>query len=105
MLSTIQDIMDKDGLTSCEKIVIQVGELSGVIPHFMEECFPAATYQTPFEDTELELEVIPGICRCNKCGTEYNAYQYNLTCPKCGAEMDSTPLTGQELVIKQIFCS
>ena len=37
MLKTIEAIMEKNHLTRIEKIVLQVGEFSGVVPHYMQE--------------------------------------------------------------------
>ena len=81
---------------------LQVGELSGVVPHFVEECYPAAVYQTCMEQTKLQMEIIPGIVRCKDCGAEFSGYQYNLKCPKCGSEhLDA--LSGREFIIKEII--
>ncbi|MDO5328863.1 MAG: hydrogenase maturation nickel metallochaperone HypA [Coriobacteriia bacterium] len=102
ILHTVEDIMKDENLTTVETIVLDVGELSGVVPHFMEECFPAATYKTRFENTKLEMNVIPGNVRCDSCGEEFNAYACDLKCPKCGEDKKHTPLTGRELIIKEI---
>lgn len=101
VIKTVVDIMAKEGLTAVEKIVLQVGELSGVLPHYVEECYPAAVYKTPLENTKLEMEVIPGIVRCNLCGEEFSAVQYNLKCPKCGSE-NLEALGGRDFIIKEI---
>ena len=102
MLKTIEKVMEQENLTTVETIVLQVGELSGVVPHYMRECFPAATYKTRFQDTRLELEVIPGIVRCNRCQTEFNGYACDLVCPECGNNRDLTRVSGSELMIKEI---
>lgn len=100
--TTVLDIMEKEGLSSVEKIVLQVGELSGVLPHYVEECYPAAVYKTPLEKTKLEMEIIPGTVRCNQCGEEFNAVLHDLRCPKCRSE-NLEALTGRELIIKEIL--
>ena len=102
MLKTIEGVMEEENLTKVEKIVLRVGELSGVLPHYMQECFPAAVYKTRFQDTKLELEIVPGIARCNRCGLEFNGLRYDLTCPHCGNRDDFTRLSGEELVIQEI---
>ena len=35
MLKTIEKVMEQENLTTVETIVLQVGELSGVVPHYM----------------------------------------------------------------------
>lgn len=102
VLKTVRGVMQREKLTFVEEITLEVGELSGVVPHYMEECYPAAVYKTEFENTKLNMNVIPGIVRCDKCQEEFNAYQCNLKCPKCGEDRKHTPLSGRELIIKEI---
>ena len=102
MLKTIEAIMEKNHLTRIEKIVLQVGEFSGVFPHYMQECFPLAVKKTRFQDTKLELDIVPGIAWCNRCGLEFNGLKYGLICPKCGNRHDLKRLSGNELIIKEI---
>jgi len=102
VVKTVEGIMEKENLTEVEKIVLQVGELSGVIPRYVEECYPAAVYKTPLEKTKLEMEVVPGIVRCRDCGEEFSGYLYDLRCPKCGSEkLDA--LSGRDFLIKEIL--
>lgn len=102
LVKTVEQIMQQEGLTQVETIVLQVGELSGVVPHFVEECYPAAVYQTSLEQTKLKMEVIPGIVRCLDCGREFSGVQYNLKCPQCGSE-HLEALSGREFIIKEII--
>ena len=81
---------------------MQVGELSGVLPAYLESCYPAAVYKTFMENTELELEIVPGIARCNHCGKEFNAVAEDLKCPGCGGEQ-LTACGRTELIIKEIL--
>ena len=94
--------MVEENLTHVDKITLTVGELSGVVPYYMKECYPAAVYKTKFENTKMEMEVIPGIVHCEECGAEFNAYQFDLICPKCHNKTSLTPLSGRELMIKEI---
>ena len=102
MLKTIEGVMEEEKLTKMEKIVLQVGELSGVMPHYMKECFPAAVYKTRFQDTKLELDIIPGIVKCNGCDLEFNGLKHDMTCPTCSNRHDFRRLSGDELIIKEI---
>ena len=40
MVKTIEGIAKEEQLERIEKIVLQVGELSGVLPAYLESCYP-----------------------------------------------------------------
>lgn len=88
---------------SVKAIVLQVGELSSVVPMFMEEYFPNVVDGKPmFTDTELEIETIPGIARCKACQTTFNVVEYKGYCPVCNS-FDKELLCGDEFFIKEIL--
>ncbi len=103
MVKTIEGIAQRERLTHIEKVVLRVGELSGIVPEYLETCYPAAVYKTFMEDTKLGLEIVPGIARCQDCGREFNAAACDLTCPKCGSTR-LTALSGREFIIQEILC-
>lgn len=101
MLRTVEDVMQEEKLTRVEKIVLEVGAISGVVPVFLEESYPIVVQGTPFENTQMEIEIVPGRVRCNNCGREYDADLFTLQCP-CGVK-DLTPLAGRDFMIKEIL--
>ena len=103
MVKSIERIVEEQGLHEVKKIVLEVGELSGVVPHYMEACYPAAVYKTFMENTVLELETIPGIVRCRDCGKEFNAMAHDFRCPVCEGQ-DMEMLSGNDVLIKEIQC-
>ena len=104
MVHTIERIIKEQNYTEVHKIVIEVGELSGIVPQYLEKSWPAAAYKTFMENTTLELIVVPGIVKCRSCGRVFNAVYSDLSCPECGSiEMDI--LEGDDMIIKQIECS
>ena len=102
MLKTIERAMVQGRLTKVKKIVLQVGELSGVVPRYLRECYPVAVYKTRFQNAKLELDIVPGIMRCLACSKEFNGLRHDLTCPACGNRDKLQTLSGQELIIKEI---
>ncbi len=101
MLKTLERVMVEEKLSHIDKIVLEVGELSGVVPHYMEECFPAAVYKTPFEDLKMELEVVPGTIRCLECGNTFSFQGTRWKCPDCESEKLKL-VEGTGLLIKEI---
>lgn len=104
MLKTLERVMAEENLEHVDKIVLEVGELSGVVPHYMEECFPAATYKTPFEDLKMEMEVVPGKIECMDCGQVFPVKGQEFQCPCCKS-YKLRPVEGTGLLIKEIHGS
>lgn len=101
VVKTIDEIKVAENLTIIESITLEVGELSGVVPMYLEECWPAAVYKTEYVDVELIIEEIEGVVNCNACHKNYNLMKANGKCPHCGEER-STLVCGDEFNIKEL---
>ena len=99
---SVIEVMKEEELTEVQKIVLQVGELSSVIPRYLEECYPAAVDGTVLEKTKLEIEILPGNARCKDCGEIFNLIKNKRICPKCGADHWEL-LSGTEFNLKEII--
>lgn len=103
LVQTVEGIVHKEGLTEVEKIVIEVGELSGIVPRYIEQCYPAAVYKTFMEKTKLEMIIVPGIVKCRSCGQIFNAVESDLRCPACSGQ-DLEILSGNDMIVSEIVC-
>lgn len=103
LVHTVEGIVREEGLTEVEKIVIEVGELSGIVPRYIEQCYPAAVYKTFMERTALELVVVPGIVKCRECGRVFNAAANDLSCPDCSGQ-NLEILEGNDMIVREIVC-
>ena len=92
----------ENNITKVDKIVLEVGELSQAIPRFIEECYPAAVDETEYEDTKLEIIVLPAEGKCKECGEIYEVIKHRKACPRCGNE-NYDLISGQEFNIKEII--
>ena len=101
ILKTVDGLVKEEELTCVHKVTLEVGMLSGAMPNFLMDCWQAVIDGTPYADTELAIETINGIVRCEDCGHEFSADLERLYCPKCVSRR-LTPLTGTDLTIKEI---
>ena len=101
VLKTVDGIAKEEQLSSVHKVTLEVGMLSGVVPRFLEDCWQAVIDGTPYQNTELQIETINGLARCEDCGHEFSADLDKLWCPRCAGRR-LTPLTGTDLTIKEI---
>ena len=104
MCKTVLDYAKENNIQSISAIVCQVGELSLVIPEYLQEIYPAVVMDTELSDTELVLEVIPGMAECNECDEIFNVIEHEGYCPNCGS-FDKDILTGKDFLIKEIVVS
>jgi len=101
IVKTVEEFARKNNVTMIETLVLQVGELSSVVPRYIESCYPMAVEGTLLEKTSLKIEVIPGEVRCKKCGESYNLIASNQRCPQCQGETWEL-ISGREFQIKEI---
>lgn len=95
---------ETNNLTKIHKIVLQVGELSGAIPEYVQKAFPAVVYNTAMEDCELEVEEVPAIANCKECNHEYRLKGSDGKCPFCNSNRYDI-ISGNQLLIKNIVAS
>ncbi len=102
VVKIVEDLVVKNKIQKLRAIVLQVGEVSSVIPSFMEEYFPVVTLDKPFfKDTQLEIEMIPGEAKCLDCGEVFNILKTDGYCPKCHS-FEKEVLRGREFLIKEL---
>ena len=102
LLKMVRNIAKEEELDEIERITVEVGSLSGVVPKYMADCWEAVTDGTELEGVEFVIEELAGTARCLDCGREFTADIERLRCPDCGSEK-LTPLTGQDLTLKEIL--
>ena len=104
LLKMVRGIMKDEELTEVEKITVEVGSLSGVVPKFLADCWVAVADGTELEKMEFVIEELEGTARCLDCGAEFVADVNRLRCPKCDGDK-LTPLTGRDLTLKEILAT
>jgi len=101
VVASVEGFAKANGVTKIEKLVLQIGELSSMIPRYVEACYPAAVDGTMLQDAELEIEVLPGNALCLDCKKVFNLIQSDNACPICGGTHWDI-LSGKEFTIKEI---
>lgn len=101
VVKQVEGLVKEQDIQRVDKIVLQIGEISSVIPHFVEECFPAAVYNTSLEDTKLEIEMIPAVGYCDHCFEDFELTPNQGICPIC-KKKDFHIKNGREFIIKEI---
>ena len=101
LLKKVRQIADGSDLEGINSITLEIGTLSGVIPHFMADCWEAVIDGTPFSEVRLIIHSVPGMARCEDCGEVFEADLEHLVCPKCEG-LKLTPVSGRDMTITEI---
>lgn len=101
VVKIVENFAQKNALTKIDTVVIQIGELSSIIPRYIEACYPAAVDGTLLQETNLKIERLPGNAICKKCNKVFNPVENN-RCPACGSK-ERELLCGKEFIIKEII--
>ena len=101
IVKMVEDFSIEQGFKEVDKLVLQIGELSGIVPHYIEDVYPIAVEKTTLKNTLLEIEILPGIGSCKSCGFAYNLFQNNNICPLCDSK-EYDVISGTDFVIKEI---
>ena len=102
IVKTVEEFVRTNEVSKVDTIVLQIGELSSMIPKYVEACYPVAVDGTPFEETKLSIEILPGNALCGRCKKVFNLIRNRSICPECGSK-EWELLSGKEFMIKEII--
>ncbi|WP_040327408.1 hydrogenase maturation nickel metallochaperone HypA [Clostridium ihumii] len=102
VVKTVEKFAKVNNISNIDTLVIQIGELSSMVPRYVKACYPAAVDGTLLENTKLEIEILPGNGICKDCNTVFNILENKGKCPKC-EKNDWDLLCGREFMIKEII--
>jgi hydrogenase nickel incorporation protein HypA/HybF len=85
---------------SVRRVTVEIGKLSGIVPHAIAFCFEAVSYGTAVQGAALEIREIEGRARCAACEREFEVASLLIPCV-CGCR-HLAYVTGQELKIKSM---
>lgn len=97
-----QAAAEENGVERIASILLEVGELSGILPVFLEKYYPIVIEDKElFKDSQLQIEQVPGRGLCLDCQSVYNIMRFEGVCPKCGSRSKKV-LSGQDFILKSI---
>lgn len=77
VMRTVEDVAAENNLTEIRSVTCEIGEVSGVVPEYMTDCWGYARSRSEFlKGSELKIEIIPGVTMCEDCGKTYSTVQY-----------------------------
>jgi hydrogenase nickel incorporation protein HypA/HybF len=101
LLDQVQGIARDHGATRVERILLQIGPLSGVEAALLRNAYPLAAAGTLAEDAILDIEPAAVRVHCTQCGADSDATPNRLLCAACGSHQTRL-VSGDELLLARV---
>lgn len=102
LAKTLDQTAAEHHLTSIGKVVLQVGEVSGIMTDLFTDAWDYFKVRHPvLKESELVLETIPAITWCDNCKRTYETLKYGKECPYCHSG-ETWLQQGNACIIKEI---
>jgi hydrogenase nickel incorporation protein HypA/HybF len=101
LLQIIVDESKRHGLERINKVKLQIGKFTAVIPESLTFCFELVSRDTVASEAKIEIETVGIVARCEKCDISFDVQNQVFLCPRCG-EPALELLSGRELSILSI---
>ena len=101
LLRTVTDFAQENSVHEIHEVVVDCGELSLVIPEYLEELYPVVVKGSILENTRLTIHMVPGLAECDDCDEIFNVVEHRGFCPHCGS-FRKTVLSGKDFTIREI---
>ena len=102
VIEQVEQVCKENDLTVVGSVTLEIGEVSGIIPEYIVDCWNWAKKKNDFvKDAEIRIETLEAVTYCEDCQKTYPTMTYKKICPYCGSE-HTYLLTGNEYNIKEI---
>ena len=102
IIRTVEDACRDNAILRVSSVTLQLGEVSGVVPHYLEDAWRWSSNKNPLvAGSELKVEEIPAVTYCEDCKKTYETVAHGKTCPHCGSSRTYF-VQGQEVMVKEI---
>ena len=101
LVRTVTSFAEENDVHNIAEVAVDCGELSLVIPEYLEELYPVAVKGSLLENTKLRIHIIPGLAECDECDEIFNVVENKGFCPNCGS-FEKTVLSGRDFSVREI---
>ena len=101
LVRTVTAFAAENDVHDIAEVAVDCGELSLVIPEYLEELYPTAVKGSMLENTKLTIHIVPGLAECDECDEIFNVIEHKGYCPNCGS-FEKTVLSGKDFTVREI---
>ena len=102
MVDLLEKVGEENELTHIERVVLDLGEVSGVLVDQLQDCWKWASAKSELlAGAVLEVNQLEAVTICNDCGRTYPTVAHGRICPHC--ESPNTVLvSGNQMEVREV---
>ena len=102
MVDLLEKVGEENELTHIERVVLDLGEVSGVLVDQLQDCWKWANAKSELlAGAVLEVNQLAAVTICNDCGRTYPTVAHGRICPHC--ESPNTVLvSGNQMEVREV---
>ena len=83
VLDRVEELVKEHELEKVGSVTLEVGEVSGIIPMYLTDCWQWAIKKRipALQEAELKIETLEAVTYCENCGQTYPTMKYAKICP------------------------
>ena len=81
--AVVDAVVARTGAVAIDRVRLEIGKLSGVVPDSVRFCFDLVADGTPLQGALLEIAEPPGRGRCRDCAAAFDVDDPIVLCPAC----------------------
>ncbi|MCR5505954.1 MAG: hydrogenase maturation nickel metallochaperone HypA [Bacilli bacterium] len=103
IIKQVDEVAEQNQVKEVKKVVLEIGEVSGVIPKYLTDCWKwAVEHRSKYmKNCELEIISLKATSYCEDCKEMYDTMANGKICPHCHKQ-NTYLVTGNEVSIKDI---
>lgn len=102
LVNSALDTAKEKKASRVNRLVVSVGEMTGVLPEYMHRYYDPAVRGTLLEGSQLEIREQPVEVLCKSCGAAYHPQRENgYACPECKSS-EGEIIAGRSVTLEQV---
>ena len=101
ILDIVDEYMDTENGRVLKKVVVEVGELTAVLPQSLEFCYQALVENSRYHGSKILIKIVPLSGVCLDCHHSFKIIKFEFKCPLCQSSHIDVK-GGQELRISHL---
>lgn len=101
IIEIIRENVPRSDYDNVKRILLEVGEFSGIVADSLQFCFDIIKTDTEFKNAIVQIKKIPFVLYCKNCKTETSNNSGIRLCSECGGS-NTEIISGTEMKITEV---